>query len=132
MKSNHPKLLLEPISAGFPNAAEDAPSVPLDLNYLVITHPAATFFMRVSGDSMEGDAILDGDIIVVDKSLQAKTGDRVVAYIDGTFTMKQFRKDRDHGWLVAANPKYAPIKITADNDFAVWGVVTAVVRTLST
>ena len=122
------KLTLTPISAGFPNAAEDAPTIPLDLNELVIKHPAATFFMRVSGDSMEGAGILDGDIVAIDKSLQFNSGDKVVAFIDGEFTLKTFVQNGNSGQLVASNPKYKPIRITEDNDFQIWGVVVSVIR----
>lgn len=124
------KLVLIPISAGFPNAAEDAPTIPLDLNELIIKRPAATFFMRVSGDSMEGAGIFDGDIVAIDKSLEVHSGDKIVAYIDGEFTLKTFSKNGNLGFLVAANPKYKPIPVTEDNDFQIWGVVTAIIRTL--
>lgn len=131
MRKSNSQLILTPISAGFPNAAEDAPSVPLDLNDLVIRHPAATFFMRVSGDSMEGAGILDGDIVAVDKSLEVKSGDKIVAFIDGAFTLKKFVKNGDQGMLVPENPKYQPIPVDESNDFQIWGVVIAVVRTLN-
>ena len=122
------KLVLTPISAGFPNAAEDALTIPLDLNEFIIKRPAATFFMRVSGQSMEGVGILDGDIVAIDKSLETKSGDKIVAYIDGEFTLKTFIKRDGRGVLMPANPNYRPIEISESNDFQIWGVVTAVVR----
>lgn len=120
--------MLTPISAGFPNPATDDVDMGLDLNEMVIKHPAATFFMRVEGTSMEDANIYDGDIVVVDKSLEAKSGDVVVAYVDGDFTLKTFKKDGKKGWLLPASDKYDPIEISKDSDFQVWGVVTFTVH----
>lgn len=124
------ELTLTPISAGFPNAAEDAPTVPLDLNELVVKHPAATFLSESVVVLMEGSGILDGDIVAVDKSLQVNSGDKVVAFIDGDFTLKTFVQKGDTGQLVASNPKYQPINVTEANDFQIWGVVVLVIRLL--
>ena len=91
-----------------------------------------TFYARVSGHSMSGAGIEDGDLVVVDKSLEARTGDYVVACIDGEFTLKQFRSDAANrcAWLLPANEEFQPIKITGENDFRVWGVVTYVIKKL--
>lgn len=117
-----------PIRAGFPNPAEDAKGFALDLNELVVKNPVSTFYLRVEGDSMVGAGITHGDIVAVDKSLQPKTGDIVVAAVDGDFTLKHLRRNGDKAWLVAANPDYPPIALHEAADAQIWGVVTYVVR----
>lgn len=126
---NLPKLTLQPIKAGFPNAAETSEATPLDLNTLLINHPASTFYMRVDGDSMQDMGIYTGDLIIVDKSLETQSGDVVVAFIDGEFTLKQFIKQGNRGVLRPANKNYPDIEVTEDNDFQIWGVVTNSIRT---
>lgn len=120
-----PKLVLTPISAGFPNPAQDAQDIALDLNHLVVEHPAATFYMRVKGSSMEGAGIYDGDLLVVDKSLESRLGDIVVAFIDGEFTLKRFSRQGDKISLLAENPAYEPIVMEEGSDLQIWGVVRA-------
>lgn len=121
-------LILQPISAGFPNPAQDTEQEGLDLNELIVKHPAATFYMRVEGTSMEGAHIFSGDIVVVDKALEPKSDDIVVAYIEGEFTLKRFRYERDKGYLVPENPDYEVREITAESDFRVWGVVSYIIH----
>jgi DNA polymerase V len=116
------------IKAGFPSPAEDFMDAGIDLNQVLIKHPAATFLGRVSGDSMKDLGISDGDIVVIDKSLEVQDGKIVVCYIDGEFTMKTIKLEKDFCWLMPANENYKPIKVTADNDFIVWGVVTYVIK----
>jgi DNA polymerase V len=124
-----PKLMFTPVKAGFPNPAEDARSVGLDLNELVIRHPVATYYLRVDGDSMTGAGIATGDIVVVDKSLEPKGGDIVVAAVDGEFTLKYLKRDgREKAWLVAAHPGYPPIALHDATDASLWGVVTYVIH----
>ncbi len=125
------KLVLTPVHAGFPNPAADASDTPLDLNRLVVSHPAATFYMRVEGRSMEGAGILDGDLVAIDKSLEPGHGDIVVAYIDSAFTLKRFEKRNGKALLVAENPEFEPIEPQGEDD-AIWGVVIAVIRQLRT
>jgi DNA polymerase V len=121
-------LLVNHIKAGFPSPAEDFMDAGIDLNQVLIKHPAATFLGRVSGDSMKDLGISDGDIVVIDKSLEVQDGKIVVCYIDGEFTMKTIKLEKDFCWLMPANENYKPIKVTADNDFIVWGVVTYVIK----
>lgn len=118
------------IKAGFPSPAQDYLTDAIDLNRDIIKHKESTFYARVSGDSMKDAGIGDGDIVVVDKALEAKDGDFVVAFIDGEYTIKQFKRDKsgEFGWLVPHNSDYSPIKVTADNDFLVWGVVTFTIK----
>lgn len=117
-----------PVKAGFPNPADDARGLALDLNELVVKHPVSTFYLRVEGDSMTGAGIVHGDIVAVDKSLEPKTGDIVVAAVDGDFTLKHLKRDGQKAWLVAAHPDYAPIALHEATDAAIWGVVTYVIH----
>ena len=117
------------VAAGFPSPAETYTEKPLDLNNLLIYRPAATFFIRVSGDSMTGAGIQSGDILVVDKSLTARDGSVVIAILDGDFTVKQFHRRRDGSvWLVPANPQFPSIHVTDRPDFSIFGVVTACIH----
>ena len=118
------------IKAGFPSPAQDYLTESIDLNKELIRRKETTFLARVSGTSLMEAGICDGDIVVIDKSLEAKNGDFVVAFIDGEFTLKEFRLDEANNcaWLIPANPKYSPIKVTEDNDFMVWGVITSCVK----
>lgn len=118
------------IKAGFPSPAQDYLTDAIDLNRDIIKHKESTFYARVSGDSMKDAGIGDGDIVVVDRALEARDGDFVVAFIDGDFTIKQFKMDKsgEFGWLVPYNSDYSPIKVTANNDFLIWGVVTFTIK----
>lgn len=111
------------IKAGFASPAQDYIESGIDLNRELIKNPASTFFGRVSGDSMKDAGIENGDILVIDKSLQARDGDIAVCFVDGEFTLKRIKTKGDVIWLMPENPDYKPIKVTKENDFAVWGVV---------
>ncbi len=114
------------LRAGFPSPAEEYLHESLDFNRDLIRHPEATFYGRVKGDSMVGAGINDGDIAVIDRSREAKNGSIVVAYVGNEFTIKYLdTTHRDEGYieLRPANDKYNPIRIDADDDFEVWGVV---------
>ena len=124
-----PLLVSGNVAAGFPSPAEIYVENPLDLNNLLIYRPAATFFVRASGDSMVGAGIQSGDILVVDKSLTARDGSVIIAVLDGDFTVKQFRRGRDGiAWLLPANPLFQPINVTERVDFRIFGVVTACIH----
>lgn len=111
------------IHAGFPSPAQDYLELSIDLNKELIKHPDSTFLGRVKGDSMADAGIGDGDILIIDKSLQPKTGDMAVCFIDGEFTVKYIKIENRVIWLVPANPAYHPIKVTEQNDFIIWGIV---------
>lgn len=114
------------IRAGFPSPAQDYLEESIDLNKELIEHPAATFYGRVIGNSMIDAGVEEGDILVIDKSLEAQDGDMVVGYLDGEFTLKYLdlsMKEAGVIWLVPANKEFDRIKITKDNNFIVWGVV---------
>lgn len=121
-------LLSSGISAGFPSPAMDFIDVSIDLNQLMIKRPSATFFGRVQGTSMLDAGISDGDLLVIDRSLSPKNNSIAVCFIDGEFTIKRIQKEIDFCWLMPANEKYKPIKVTAENDFLVWGIVTYVIK----
>lgn len=124
-------LLVEPVSAGFPSPADDHLQNSLNLDEALIPHPAATFLMRVDGDSMEGCGIFSGDLLVVDRSLNPVDGAVVIAVLDAEFTVKRFRKTQGKILLTAENPDYPPITVQRGMDFSVWGVVTFVVHGLA-
>ena len=131
-KNKYPTLLiplLEPrISAGFPSIAEDYGETQLDLNEFLIKHPAATFYIRVKGDSMINAGIAPDDILIVDRALSATHNKIIIARLHGEFTVKRIMRQGEKIFLVAANPAYKTIEITADMDFEVWGVVTCIIR----
>ena len=120
-------LFLNKVPAGFPSPAQDYVEQTLDLNELCIQHPAATFFVRVSGDSMIEAGIFHNDVLVVDRSVQAEHGDVVVASMQGEFTVKELCT-KPILMLLPRNRKYRPIRIVDGSDLAIFGVVTNVVR----
>ena len=118
------------LSAGFPSPADDFLDKKIDLNEHLIKHPAATFFVRVEGDSMIHAGIFSGDTLIVDRSLQASNGKVVVAVLNGEFLVKRIKKIRNKIFLEAENPKYKSIEITESMPFEIWGVVTAVIHSV--
>lgn len=116
------------VAAGFPSPAEDYAAQGLDLNKELIKNPASTFYARVSGISMSDEGINDGDLLVIDKSIEPYNGCLAICYIDGEFTLKRFQKKSGHALLVPANSNYKPIKVTDENDFLIWGVVTYIIK----
>ena len=124
----HELILAEGIHAGFPSPAQDYSDQAIDLNKELIRHPAATFFGRVAGDSMRDAGVSEGDLLVIDRSLQPSASDMVVCYLDGEFALKTLRFEEGRPVRYAANPKYKPIPIEDGSDFRAWGVVTYVVK----
>ena len=116
------------ISAGFPSPADDVLDNSIDLNKELIKNPNATFYGRVKGDSMKDVGIHHGDLLIIDKSLRPMDGKIAVCYIDGEFTVKKIKIGKDCCWLIAANENYPPIRVTAENDFIIWGIVVHVVK----
>lgn len=115
-------------AAGFPSPSTDYVEKHLDLNEYLIRNKETTFFMRVKGDSMIGAGIHNSDLLIVDKSLTAKSGSIVVAVIDGGFVVKRFMQEKEKLLLVSENAEYEPLEITPDLGFEIWGVVTSVVH----
>ena len=118
----------EGIRAGFPSPAQDYMEQAIDLNKELIKHPASTFYGRVVGNSMRDEGIEKGDILVIDKSLELLDDDLAVCFVDGEFTVKRVRIETDAIWLVPSNPDYPLIKVTKENDFIVWGIVTYTIK----
>lgn len=117
------------VRAGFPSPAQDYVDEWIDLNRHLVPHPSSTFYARVSGDSMSEEGIDDGDLLIVDKSLQPEDGDLAVCCVDGEFTLKRLKLTRGNRlFLMPSNRKYKPIEITEDNDFMVWGIVTTTIK----
>ena len=114
------------VQAGFPSPAADYVEQPLDLNELCIERPAATYYARVSGESMTGAGIFPGDLLVVDRGLEPGHGDIVVVAIDGEFTVKELQLNPPR--LVAHNPAFAPILLTEDSQVETFGTVTWIFR----
>ena len=124
----NPPLFASGVSAGFPSPADDYVEKKLDLNRHLIKHPSATFFVRVKGTSMKDAGINDGDILIVDKSLESLNNAIAVCIIDSEFTVKRLRKVKDALYLIPENPEYEPIKVTDNNNFQVWGIVTWIIH----
>lgn len=118
------------VSAGFPSPADDYIDRRLDLHELVVRHPAATFFVRVAGSSMTGAGIHDGDVLVVDRSLEPAHNRVVVAALDGELTVKRLRRKNGRAWLVPENDAYPAVELDGQQEVQVWGVVTHVVHAL--
>ena len=123
-----PPLMASPVAAGFPSPAEQYIESPLDLNKLLVTKPAATYFVRAAGDSMLEAGIRPGDILVVDRSLEAVDGSIVIAAVDNEFTVKYLRKNAAGVCLEPANRKYKPITFTEGMELRLFGVVTALIH----
>lgn len=122
--------LSEGVRAGFPSPAEDVQSATLNITQEIVKNPASTFYARVSGSSMIDDGISDGDILVVDKSVEPYDGCIAICFVDGEFTLKHVEVHKDCIMLVPANKAFKPIMVTQDEDFIIWGVVRYVVKKL--
>jgi len=118
------------ISAGFPSPAEDFEDNSIDLNKELIKNKHATFFGRVKGDSMKDAGLDNGDLLVIDKSLEPQNGKIAVCFIDGEFTVKRILVNKEGLFLMPANEKYKPIKVEEENNLVIWGIVTNVVKQL--
>ena len=116
------------VAAGFPSPAEDHLESRLDLNRHLIPNPAATFFVRVAGESMTDAGIYDQDLLIVDRSIESRNRRVVIATINGEFTVKRLVQDEEGIHLVAENPEYETIPVDANTDFSIWGVVTYVIH----
>lgn len=123
-------IFLESVSAGFPSPADDYLEGKLDLNDFLITNPAATFLVRVTGDSMIDAGIHSGDLLIVDRSLMPSDRNIVIAVINGELTVKRLRYKKNQLFLYAENKEYKPIEITQEMNFEVWGVVKTVVHSV--
>ncbi|ARV10745.1 peptidase S24 [Winogradskyella sp. PC-19] len=116
------------ISAGFPSPAEDFKEQRLSLDDELVKNKEATFYARVSGQSMIGAGLDDNDLLVIDRSLEPENNKIAVCFLDGEFTVKRLRVSNDEVWLQPENPNYPIIKITEANTFVIWGIVTNVIK----
>ncbi len=116
------------VEAGFPSPADDHLERSLDLNEHLVKNPAATFFVRVKGESMRDAGISTGDILVVDRSVQPKDRQIVVAMLDGDFTVKRLRRRKGRFFLEAENNAYPPIEVGENQELVIWGAVTFVIH----
>ena len=124
---------LPEIKAGVPSPAQDYVENGIDLNRELVKNPSSTFFGRARGNSMEGAGIFDGDLLIIDKSLEPREGAIAVCFIDGEFTLKRIHFEKHDGqvtaiWLQPENEEFSPIKVTQDNQFIIWGIVVHSVR----
>ncbi|GAA4268612.1 LexA family protein [Hyunsoonleella aestuarii] len=116
------------VSAGFPSPTEDFIEQRLSLDKELIKNKEATFFARVSGQSMIDADLDDKDLLIIDRSLEPINNKIAVCFLDGEFTVKRLRVDKNGVWLKPENPNYPIIKITEENDFIIWGIVTNVIK----
>ncbi|WP_055444299.1 LexA family protein [Lacinutrix himadriensis] len=116
------------ISAGFPSPAEDFKEQRISLDRELIKNKEATFFAKVSGQSMIGAGLDDKDLLVIDRSIEPAHNKIAVCFLDGEFTVKRLKIDDEGLWLQPENPNYPIIRITDDNDFVIWGIVTNVIK----
>ncbi len=129
MKKQIP-LFLSSVQAGFPSPAEDYIDRRINLDRLLIKHPASTFFVKVKGTSMVKAGIHDNDLLIVDRSLYPKNGSIVIAIIDNEFTIKRISITNKKIYLLPENDEFKPIEIKSETDFQIWGVVTYVIHSL--
>jgi DNA polymerase V len=123
-------LYQQPVAAGFPSPAEDQIDSKLDLNRHYVRNPAATFYVRVDGDSMIGAGIHSGNWLIVDRSIEPVPGKIVIAVINGEHTVKRLRREGNRIFLMAENANYAPIEVSELEELHIWGVVTEVIHSL--
>jgi len=123
-------VFLARVPGGFPSPADDYLEGKLDLNQYLVKHPAATFFVRVTGDSMIGAGIHSGDLLIVDRSLEPKDGNVVIASVDGELTVKRLSIRGGKPALLPDNEQYQPVEVGEHATFEVWGVVTNVIHPL--
>lgn len=118
----------EGISAGFPSPADDFKEVRISLDRELVKNKEATFYARVSGDSMIGAGLEDGDLLIIDRSLNPENRKIAVCLVDGEFTVKRIKKIKKTFYLIPENKKYSPIEITEENELTIWGIVVYVIK----
>ena len=121
-------LVEQGISAGFPSPADDFKEIRISLDRELIKNRDATFYARVSGESMVGAGLDDGDLLIIDRSLDPKNGKIAVCLVDGEFTVKRIKKGKDKFYLMPENNKYKPIELKEDNEFTICGIIEYVIK----
>lgn len=125
----HP-FILGGIKAGFPSPAADFDETKISLDNVLVKNHEATFYAKASGTSMIGAGIDDGDIMVIDRSLEPRNGKIAVCFIDGEFTVKRIKIDKENLYLMPENTEFQPIKVEEENKLIVWGIVTYVIKSV--
>jgi DNA polymerase V len=118
----------EGISAGFPSPADDFKETRISLDRELVKNKEATFYARVSGDSMIGAGLDDGDLLVIDRSLNPENGKIAICFVDGEFTVKRIKKEKKKIYLMPENKKYKKIEIKEENELVIWGIVEYVIK----
>ena len=121
-------LIEQGISAGFPSPADDFKEVRISLDKELIKNKEATFYAKVSGDSMVDAGLDDGDLLVIDRSLNPENGKIAICFIDGEFTVKRIKKEKGKFYLKPENKKYKPMEVKEENELIIWGVVEYVIK----
>jgi len=121
-------LAAEGISAGFPSPADDFKETRISLDKELVKNKEATFYARVSGDSMVGAGLDDGDLLIIDRSKNPENGKIVVCLIDGDFTVKRIKKEKEKLYLMPENRKYKPLELKEENELVIWGIVEYVIK----
>ena len=124
----HLYLAQEGVSAGFPSPADDFKELRISIDQEVVRNEEATFYARVSGESMQGAGLDDGDLLVIDRSMEPQNNKIAVCYIDGAFTVKRLKVEKDCIYLMPENKNYKPIKVSEEDQLQIWGIVTYVVK----
>lgn len=124
----HLYLAQEGVSAGFPSPADDFKELRISIDQEVVRNEEATFYARVSGESMQGAGLEDGDLLVIDRSMEPQDNKIAVCYIDGAFTVKRLKVEVDCIYLMPENKNYKPIKVSEEDQLQIWGIVTYVVK----
>ena len=123
-------LINQGISAGFPSPADDFKEIRISLDKELVKNEEATFYARVSGDSMQGAGLENGDLLIIDRSIEPSNNKIAVCFIDGEFTVKRIKIESKKVYLIPENKKYSPIEINEENELIVWGIVTYVIKKL--
>ena len=118
----------EGISAGFPSPADDFKEIRISLDKELVKNKDATFYAKVDGDSMIGAGLEDGDLLVIDRSLNPENGKIAVCLVDGDFTVKRIKKEKEKLYLIPENKKYKPIELKEENELIIWGIVSFVIK----
>ena len=121
-------LIEQGISAGFPSPADDFKEIRISLDRELVKNEESTFYARVSGDSMIEAGLDDGDLIIIDRSLDPENGKIAICFVDGEFTVKRIKKEKNKLFLMPQNKKYKPIEIKEENELIIWGVVEYVIK----
>ena len=124
-------LIEQGISAGFPSPADDFKEIRISLDKELVKNQESTFYARVSGDSMVGAGLDDGDLLVIDRALNPENGKIAICFIDGEFTVKRIKKEKSKLYLIPENNKYKSIELKEENELIIWGIVTYIIKTVN-